>query len=1146
MSPRSTAIVSSSPMQASEACQHAARAPRAASSSPVSSMPTHKPFGLRSSSIRLFTAVVVALGVAFLAAVRDASAQGCTNSPNSCFVENPLVPGCSNPSCCALVCSIEPACCDVGWDGLCVALATKFCSDCGNVPDSCFSPHAAPSCSSGLVCEAVCAIDPDCCATGWSADCVAIAVQLTDECGEPATGSCLSVHENPNCADPACCNQVCAIDPNCCTLTWDQTCVDWASQFCFTCGSTFAGSCCFQHEGPYCDDRLCCEAVCAFDPFCCTVRWDSVCADLATAPGSLCNLPKCRCGNTNPLPGQNLSCKAVHLAPGCSDFVCCDKVCTIDGFCCLVTWDFTCTQIAASNCALTPNPTFNTVCSTASGSCFAVHPNPGCSDDACCGKVCTVDPSCCDIGWDADCVTRALSLCNGCGDIESGSCFFPHGSPGCFDRACCDDVCVVDPSCCAVQWDMLCVLNAGTLCVTGGITCGDPRTRPCSIASFVPYCEDEQCCALICARDFTCCERAWDETCAAAASISCNISFPNCPSSGSALVVHGTPGCAEQACCEAVCSVDPVCCNFSWNAACVDAAKAVCIGFGTCPAPGRCDTAHGNPGCSNPTCCTIVCTTDPTCCEISWTSACASLARTLCVPLDSWPCPCIGSCFEPRADSAGCNDELCCAGVCNIDPTCCTTAWDAGCVGIARATCCSSPVCGNSCAGDCFESHPTPYCNDASCCEAVCRFDDFCCTVRWDSTCALSAATTCEGGCGLPVSGNCFAEHGTPGCADPVCCEAVCAVDSNCCDIRWDQDCVKIARSTNSCTASIPTCGQKGTTGCNQPHPSPSCSDADCCAAVCAIDSYCCEFEWDITCVEKVYSTAGCERYQPGCGEVCSGDCCSPHDTPWCNDQACCAAVCVVDDYCCNVQWDLGCVQIAQINPACSRTCPDPPCGSPEAGNCCLPHNNANCSDQECCEAVCATDPLCCSAVWDALCASEAGVLCKICQGDLFCGSPEAGNCCATHPTPFCANGKCCAFVCSIDELCCSVAWDAQCVAIAAKVCGCTFLDVDESTIDASIESGALSPERYRKFEQLLQDARLAPPAKSAQPLFPSAAPSEPEAKKPADAQVEKAAEKAAENAVEKAAEKPVDAQAGKPADSAKPASDASAKKTGK
>jgi hypothetical protein len=270
---------------------------------------------------------------ALLTTTSRASAQdACGDATNDCFTTNLFAGGCSNPVCCGLVCTAEPSCCDVAWDDVCVAIAEKYCSDCGLVKDSCFEPHGTPSCNNGAICEAVCVSVgfEYCCSVRWDEGCVQQAIELTDECGEPAAGSCLVVHENPNCRDPECCNTVCGIDPRCCEETWDEACVNWAERFCRGCGNPRAGSCCYSQPTPYCNDAICCEAVCDIDAFCCEARWDAFCAQLAT---DNCNIPRCTCGET-PSPFQTARCRAVHEIQGCDDANCCDAVCYFDSFCC--------------------------------------------------------------------------------------------------------------------------------------------------------------------------------------------------------------------------------------------------------------------------------------------------------------------------------------------------------------------------------------------------------------------------------------------------------------------------------------------------------------------------------------------------------------------------------------------------------------------------------------------------------------------------------------------------------------------------------------------------------------------------------------------------------------------------------------------
>jgi len=47
------------------------------------------------------------------------------------------------------------------------------------------------------------------------------------------------------------------------------------------CHDPAAGDCCSANGTPGCNDAHCCQAVCAFDPFCCDVQWDVGCAQWA-------------------------------------------------------------------------------------------------------------------------------------------------------------------------------------------------------------------------------------------------------------------------------------------------------------------------------------------------------------------------------------------------------------------------------------------------------------------------------------------------------------------------------------------------------------------------------------------------------------------------------------------------------------------------------------------------------------------------------------------------------------------------------------------------------------------------------------------------------------------------------------------------
>lgn len=52
-------------------------------------------------------------------------------------------------------------------------------------------------------------------------------------------------------------------------------------------------------------------------------------------------------------------------------------------------------------------------------------------------------------------------------------------------------------------------------------SCGDPGTGDCCTATGTPFCEDVECCSLICAADAFCCDTQWDQICANAAIAGC-------------------------------------------------------------------------------------------------------------------------------------------------------------------------------------------------------------------------------------------------------------------------------------------------------------------------------------------------------------------------------------------------------------------------------------------------------------------------------------------------------------------------------------------------------------------------------------------------------------------------------------------------
>lgn len=123
------------------------------------------------------------------------------------------------------------------------------------------------------------------------------------------------------------------------------------------CGALVSGDCFdWANNTPYCDDEFICNLVCDIDPFCCddTLQW----------PGR------------QPIPIGN--------------------------------WDELCVWHARRIFGGAPHP-----CFVGAGDCFAANGSVACELAGCCFAVCSLNPACCDVDWDATCVGLANVLCQG-------------------------------------------------------------------------------------------------------------------------------------------------------------------------------------------------------------------------------------------------------------------------------------------------------------------------------------------------------------------------------------------------------------------------------------------------------------------------------------------------------------------------------------------------------------------------------------------------------------------------------------------------------------------------------------------------------------------------------------------------------------
>jgi hypothetical protein len=167
-----------------------------------------------------------------------------------------------------------------------------------------------------------------------------------------------------------------------------------------------------------------------------------------------------------------------------------------------------------------------------------------------------------------------------------------------------------------------------------------------------------------------------------------------------------------------------------------------------------------------------------------------------------------------------------------------------------------------------------------------------------------------HGPCGWAHSGPCFvANPGVPGCDQGACCNTVCAGDPYCCYVEWDELCATAANAVCDPDPEPPCANIPSVEPCFYPHDTPGCQDGSCCAEVCQIDPFCCDFQWDLACA--VLAAGVCDP--PPCGTVTDQSCFEDSLFPGCEDPACCGIVCSILPPCCDVDWSQPCVDIAEV-----------------------------------------------------------------------------------------------------------------------------------------------------------------------------------------------------------------------------------------
>jgi hypothetical protein len=187
------------------------------------------------------------------------------------------------------------------------------------------------------------------------------------------------------------------------------------------------------------------------------------CLDIAAGYGACipCSNPTKPCGQTGGSGtgscGHDVCDEGGALNSSCSP--CAAEVCANDSYCCNMAWDAACVTEVATYC---PGGCGGSTTTCSHGPCTAgTALNAQCS--SCVGAVCGDDPYCCNTqsgSWDSQCVSEAQAE-SACSNECSGGCAHSECAQGgpltSACSSCAAAICGGDPFCCNTEWDQACV-----------------------------------------------------------------------------------------------------------------------------------------------------------------------------------------------------------------------------------------------------------------------------------------------------------------------------------------------------------------------------------------------------------------------------------------------------------------------------------------------------------------------------------------------------------------------------------------------------------------------------------------------------------------------------------------------------------------
>ncbi|MBI4719631.1 MAG: hypothetical protein HY763_17685 [Planctomycetes bacterium] len=286
-----------------------------------------------------------------------------------------------------------------------------------------------------------------------------------------------------------------------------------------------------------------------------------------------------------------------------------------------------------------------------------------------------------------------------------------------------------------------------------------------------------------------------------------------------------------------------------------------------------------------------------------------------------------------------------------------------------------SGICGGI--GDCCDpaGHGGLGCGCSRCCQAVCALDSYCCAVAWDDLCALEAQQSGECDCGQSsYSHDCNAND------VPDECDIASGASADCNGNGTPDECDPDFDCNSNGTQDICDVAAGTSADCNGNEVPDECEAQEDCNAN-GIQDIC-----DIAAGSSIDCNGNIIPDECDVASGTSQDCNGNHRPDECEPQIDCNANGVLDS--CDLAGGTS-------NDCNGNGTPDEcdiyDCGVPFGtcsgdGDCCRAAvgGRPGCGCRRCCQAVCTLAPDCCNFMWDGLCAWLAGIL-----ADCDCGSPQ-------------------------------------------------------------------------------------------------------------------------------------------------------------